>query len=162
MNQNSNNNQLGAIEWVAQEYETQERSSDWFWGLGAFAFFAVIISFIMGNLLFALIIIISAFTIYLFEIRPPKDVIIKLTPKGIQIDSSLYPYEKIKYFWIEIERKGPPMLIFHYERLAFPIVHVSLSDTSLDKVRAYLHKAKVEEEEHVKTLAEEVSDWLGF
>ncbi|HOY11136.1 MAG TPA: hypothetical protein PLK71_01210 [Candidatus Paceibacterota bacterium] len=149
------------IEWEADEYEERERSADWFWALGAISFFSIVLSFIFGNLLLALIIAIATFAIYAYENRPPQKMNIRLTPKGIQIGQDLYPYERADYFWIDEEREGLPMLIINYRRAFFPHLHISIEDVEPTLIRLYLRKF-IEEEEHQKTFAEEISDLLGF
>jgi len=86
---------------------------------------------------------------------------IRLTPKGIQIGQDLYPYERADYFWIDEEREGLPMLIINYRRAFFPHLHISIEDVEPTLIRLYLRKF-IEEEEHQKTFAEEISDLLGF
>lgn len=149
------------IEWEADEYEERERSADWFWALGAIAFFGIILSFIFGNLLFALIIAIAAFALYTYEKRPPQKMKIRLTPKGIQIGNDLYPYGRVNYFWLDEKRKGLPMLIISYRRAVFPYLNISIEDVEPALIRLYLRKF-AEEEEHQRTFAEEISDLLGF
>lgn len=149
------------VEWEADEYEEKERSADWFWALGVIAIFGVILSFIFGNLLLALIIAIAAFAIYLYENRPPQKMNVRLTPKGIQIGKDLYPYERADYFWIDEKREGLPMLIINYRRAFFPHLHISIEDVEPTLIRLYLRKF-IEEEEHQRTFAEEISDLLGF
>jgi len=149
------------VEWEADEYEEKERSADWFWALGVIAIFGVILSFIFGNLLLALIIAIAAFAIYLYENRPPQKMNVRLTPKGIQIGKDLYPYERASYFWVDEKRKGLPLLIISYRRAFFPHLHISIEDVEPTIIRLYLRKF-IEETEHQKTFAEEISDLLGF
>jgi len=156
-----NSNLPALIEWEAPEYEAKERTADWFWALGAIAFFAIVISFILGNLLLALIIAIAAFAIYMYENREPEALRVRLSQKGIQIGDNLYPYEKAKYFWVDEDREGSPQLIVHYERSLFPHIHILIENTDPANVRAYL-KEFIDEEEHKKTLAEEIADALGF
>ena len=79
------------IEWEADEYEERERSADWFWALGAVAFFGIVLSFIFGNLLLALIIAIATFAIYAYENRPPqKNEISSATPRDPRVKNLTY------------------------------------------------------------------------
>src|SRR3989304_9597467 len=92
---------MDKIRWNAPEYLERERSIDWFWGLGLGAVVIAIVSFYFHNYLFAILIIISAFSLAIFAVRKPHDVEYELSEDGLRIGNLLYPFNPLDSFWVE-------------------------------------------------------------
>lgn len=150
------------LEWDTLEYESGEKNADWFWLIGAITIVIITISIFFKNILLAVIMVIGVLTIIIYEFKAPKIIKVKLSNKGIQIRNELYPYEKIKSFWID-QRKDykSPILIIHYDRLVFPSIHLHLGSMPVEQVRDYLLE-HLEEQEHEPSFSEAVADFFGF
>ncbi|MCX6714044.1 MAG: hypothetical protein NTV48_02990 [Candidatus Vogelbacteria bacterium] len=153
------------LEWETPEHETPIRHPDWYWGAGAIVVFSIILCIIFGNFLLAIIILIGAFSLYMYEIRIPKMIKVKITNKGVILGHELYSYEKIKSFWITEEDEDsdnlPPKLLIYYDRSLMPTITIYLEEMSPTKVRAFLKKFG-EEEKRPPSVSEAISGALGF
>jgi len=151
------------LQWESYSRELPFRTDDWFWALGAFAFFGAIISLILGNLLLALIIGLAGFIIYQHERRPVDPHLdVKIDQRGVQLNNELFTYEKIRSFWIEEATPDKPAkLVLHYQRIFVPNIHIPIVGPTPEEVRRLMLK-NGEEEKHTETFTEVLYETLGF
>lgn len=148
------------IRWTADEYAVKRRGRDWYWALGIVAVAAAITAIIIGNFLFAAVIVIGSLVLMLYARRVPVAFQFEINGKGIVIGDRLYPFRTLESFWIPEE--GAPRIIVHSKRLLVPQIVIPLSDeVSIDEVHAALQKS-LEEEEHTEPLSERLGEWFGF
>jgi hypothetical protein len=148
------------LRWSAYEHEHLERGSDWFWALGIIAVSAALTSILLGNVLFALLIVVAAATIGLIANHPPQLHEFELTDKGIRTGVTTHPYENIISFWVDEEPHEPVLLI---DTIAFmaPNLVIPLGDTDPDAVREFLSQY-VQEVPMKEPLAHKVMEFFGF
>src|SRR3989338_1680962 len=113
------------LSWSALEYEEKERGNDWFWALGIIVVTSAVAAVIFSNYFFALLLLLGGTLLGFFSIRKPELVVYELNEKGLKIREQLYPYEKIKSFWVqkekvEDERTLEPTLFIKSERIFMP------------------------------------------
>lgn len=99
---NENKGDYGEVffQWQVPEYALHERSRAWYLFMVAVAVFLIIYSIFTANFLFALIIILIVFIIFLREYNKPRDLKIQITEDGIAIGNRLIAYEEIQNFYI--------------------------------------------------------------
>jgi len=90
-----------SIVWETYEYEHSEKTADWFWALGIVAVAGAIGSYLLGNILLAVLIVIGGFTMALLAARHPDEWICDLSSRGLKINKTLYPFSTIESFWVE-------------------------------------------------------------
>ena|SRR3989338_8722394 len=149
------------IEWATYEYEHHEKTPDWYWALGVIALGLIVVAFIFKNFLFAIIIIIGAFTMALYASRRPEIVNITLSPRGVKIKNRMFPYQNIKSFWIEYDPPYQKELIIEADRLALPKISVDMEDVDPLLVRNFL-KQFIREKRHEESLFDTVLKLLRF
>lgn len=148
------------LRWSAYEHEHIERGSDWFWALGIIAVSAALTSILLGNVLFAVLIVVAAATIGLIANHPPQLHEFELTEKGIRTGVTMHPYENIISFWVDEEVDEPVLLI---DTIAFmaPNLIIPLGETKPEVVREFLsqyaHEVPMKE-----PLAHKVMEFFGF
>lgn len=151
------------IKWSALEYEEKNRSIDWYWAVGIIALAIAIVAVIYQNYLFAILTVISAFTLLLYAARQPREVQFELSRRGVRVNSVLYPYATLKSFWIhhhDGDRRGK--LIVQSEKTLMPYVTIPLPDTpDADTINDFL-SLYLPEEEHPESLSEILMERLGF
>lgn len=147
-------------EWQPLEYRFQEKSTDWYWILAIIAFGGAVAAIIFGNILFALVIALSAFTIALYAGRRPRRIRLAITSRGIVHDEDLHLYQHIESFWIE-EHAETPTLYFHTRKLLYPHMVVPLEETDPAIVRHILLNF-LDEIEHQEPLVHRLANRLGF
>jgi len=126
------------IQWVAVEHEHAKKGSDWFWALGIVAVSSAIVSLLFGNVLFAILIVIAAFSLALMAASGPQQHTFTLTPRGIRIDNRLFPYQSLVSFWIDETDPRGAKLIIDARQFLVPHIVASLNSTDPDAVREYL------------------------
>lgn len=87
-------------EWEVPEYTTFERSKAWYIVMALIAVALIIISVYTGNFLFALIIILATFIIFLRVYYTPRDLTFQITEDGIIIGNQFFGYESLQNFYI--------------------------------------------------------------
>jgi hypothetical protein len=155
------------INWSALEYEEKERHPDWFWALGVIVIASSITAFIFGNYFFAIFLIIGGVLLGFFAVKKPDMVYYELNGKGLKIHNRIYPYGKIRAFWVQkpLSDEGivmPPTLFIKSERLLVPIFAVPIEESALVKIHNMMLAHGVPEEEMREHPSEKIMEALGF
>ncbi len=149
------------IEWDAHEYEHKERTQDWFWAVGIITFAVAITAVILGNVIFAILIMIAAFSLALFINRPPETIHVVIDEKGITRGRVRYPYSSLKSFWIDTEHPHNKILL-RSEKLLMPLIVIPL-DSSADEDRLENTLSQfLEKEYHSLPFVEKLLEFFGF
>lgn len=150
----------GTLRWSAYEHQHIERGSDWFWALGIIAVSAALTSILFGNVLFAILILLAAFTIGMIARQPPEMHEFELTDRGVRIGEDFHPFDSIVSFWVDDELPEPLLLIdtttFMSPNLVMPI-----GNTPAETIRTHL-RAYVEEVPMKEPLAHKILEFFGF
>ena len=146
------------IYWNDYEYEFQEKTADWFWIFGSIAILLIIISLILKNFLFALIIILGSFILGTYAKRPPSIITYGLGRHGVKYSETLFRYDTIKSFWVN---KNSNRLIIESTRLVKPHISIPLNETDPEIIREKLLPI-LKEKEYMGTFSDFVSDFFGF
>ncbi|MEI6528087.1 MAG: hypothetical protein WCO10_00220 [bacterium] len=149
-----------SLHWQAPEYHHYERSVDWFWAVGIITICIVILSFMYGNSLFGILILLSVFMLIYFVRREPGLVDYDLANMGITIGNELHPYQTLEAFWVEL-RHGNPTLIIQSKKKLQPLISIPLNGANPDEVHAFLSQY-LDEVELQEPVAHKVMDYLGF
>ena len=153
-------NEFEKIEWQMPEYNEKERNNDWFWALGVIVVASSVASIIFSNYFFAILIVLSGFLIALFAVKAPEMVTYELNHKGLKIRDRIYPYGKIKSFWVQ--KENPPTLFIRSERLIMPIISMPIEFSSANSIRNAMLENNVKEEEMKEHFSEKVMESIGF
>ena len=149
------------LKWEALEYEDIPKSNNWFWSVGIIAASATLASILLGNILFAILVMISSLTIILYGVKRPKKVIFSFTGRGLQIDSRLFPYENLRSFWIHYDPPAKKNITIEPKKLFMPTMLIPLEDTDPNIIREHLLKF-LKEERHEESITQTISRLLGF
>lgn len=122
------------ISWKAPEHMHTEKSGDWYWIVGIISITCAIVSILLNNIIFAVLIIVGVFTLTLYSSKRPAIVRIELTPTGIKVHDLFYFYTNLESFWIE-EHELTPRILFKTTKKIAPHVIVLLGDANPDEVR---------------------------
>ena len=152
-----------SIRWKAHEYFHQEKSNDWYWGLGIVSISSAIISIILGNTLFAIVIVLFAFVASMHAHRSPREIEFELTPRGLVIDHVLYPYNTLESFSINEQHlnKPDPQILIKSKKTLMPFLHVPIEEVDHETVRDYLLQ-HLKEEELRESFLEKILEYFGF
>ena len=155
------------INWEALEYEEKDRHPDWFWALGVVVVAISITSIIFANYFFAIFIIIGGGLMGLFAIKKPDMVSYEINEKGLKIQNRIYPYEKIKAFWVQKPlsddgKEMTPALFIKSERLLVPIFSVPIEEINVNKIHNIMLAHNVLEVEMKEHVSEKIMEAIGF
>ena len=149
------------IEWDAHEYEHKERSSDWFWAVGIITVAVALTSIILGNIIFAILIIVSAFALLLFINRPPETLHIIVDEKGITKGRVRYPFDTLHSFYIDTNHSHKKILL-RSNKMFMPLIVVPLGEkTDIENVETNLLKF-TPQESLTLPFVEQILEYLGF
>src|SRR4030042_375975 len=91
------------IQWQADEFEQHEKGTGWYVVAGIIALVFFGIALLMKNFIFAILIILFAFTIFTYARKSPRRVNFKIDSRGISLDDKLHEYQTLESFWIFYE-----------------------------------------------------------
>ncbi|HWO07699.1 MAG TPA: hypothetical protein VNM40_03930 [Candidatus Paceibacterota bacterium] len=150
----------GTLRWSAYEHEHIERGSDWYWALGIIAVCAAVTSILFGNFLFALLIVVAAFTIGIIAQQPPELHEFELSEKGIRIGKDFHSYDTMLSFWVDDEI-DEPLLLVDTTKFLSPNLIIPVGDMHPDTIRDFL-RPHVEEVPMKEPIAHKILEFFGF
>lgn len=148
------------ISWKAPEHMHTEKNADWYWIVGIITITLAIVSILLDNTLFAVLIIVGVFTLTLYSSKRPAIVHIELTSAGVKVHDLLYLYTNLESFWIEEKELTPRILLKTTKKVA-PHVIILLGDANPDEVRDELlvHLPEIKQSE---PFLEKLLIYFGF
>jgi len=149
------------IAWQAHEYEHVEKSGDWYWIIGVVAIALALISLILENILFAVLIVVGAAVLMVHRAKHPRLLNFEINNRGVVTEKTLYPYKTLDSFCISDDEPGRERLVVKSQKLFTPFIVIPVGETSSEMVRNYLLNF-LEEEEHEESFAVQIMEWLGF
>lgn len=148
------------LSWRTHEYFHTPKTADWYWIVGTITLSIALIAIILNNVIFAVLIIVSSFTLSLFASKRPDIIDIEINNSGVIVNRDLYGYKDLESFWIETE-DGNPRIIIKSKKLFMPYISIFIEDVHPDDIHALL-SAHLEEERHSEPLLEKLLIYLGF
>lgn len=147
------------FDWESPEYELNEKTNDWFWGVGIGGLCIIITTIIWENYLFGIFIFLSIIVIFILNTKKPRMLHKQITDQGIIVDDMFFAWNKINRFCITREKN--PRLIIETNGLLHPQIFINLHKEGLnpEDVRDYLNdhiKEEMIELSFFKQLAEKI------
>jgi hypothetical protein len=124
--------------WDYFEYPRYERGRLWYIGMSVAGLGLLIYAVASANFLFAFIIIMFALILYLTTVTEPSRIRFSITPVGLHVGKSFYPYKDVARFWFIYE---PPEVKNLYLELKNPLLGrlvVDLDGANPNEVRSVL------------------------
>jgi len=148
------------LEWEAFEYIDKKRKPDWFWALGIIAIAGSAAAFIYGNFLFGIFIVLTAGTMFFFGTAKPQRIKHVLTTDGVIFGNRLYPYSRLKSFWME-DLDGEKRLLIKSDKTFMPVMVLPFEDDETGEEIYSFFSEILEEEEINESFAHKIMDRLG-
>jgi len=149
------------ISWKALEYKRKEKTADWYWAVILISLAMVVTSFILHNVLFAILIIISTGILMSFSMTPPKTVAISINQKGLIVGKEMYPFATLDAFWVESADGEDQKILLKSKKLIMPLIAIPLEEHHHLDVREFLLNYLPEVEMH-EPLSQKIMEKLGF
>lgn len=143
------------VEWHAPEFIAPERTQQWYllWLLGALA--VITISVIFKNILFAILILLTAIAVLLQSQRTPKIITCAITSRGVRIGERQYKFDDIESFWIIYEPPHTKVLLLSSKQMLNPQIAVEIAQENPVRIRQALLQFLPEKEQRPSFI-----DWL--
>lgn len=148
------------ITWTTIEYLHQEKDNDWYWIVGIVTVTVAIVSILLNNLIFAILILVSSFILTLFASKEPKVLNVEIGDKEIIFGKTKFPYKELEAYWIET-KEGLPRIILKSKKIFIPYISIFLEETDPEIVDDILSK-KIKKEEMTEPLFEKLLLYFGF
>jgi hypothetical protein len=152
------------LEWGAYEHDHKDnKTQDWFWALGFVAVAIALAAILLGNVLFAILILLAAAVLAMSVNQEREERAYAITTRGIIIDDELHPYKNLESFWIdESSHPDRDMLIIDAQKPLVPHIIIRLPN-SVDKnaLQDYLLDYLPEEELH-EPVSQRLAELFGF
>lgn len=148
------------IKWTGPEHHHTHKTYEWYWAVAIIALTIAVLSFIFGNSIFAVFIIVGAIALTLNAHRPPKEISIEINDRGVVIDKTLYPFLHLESFWVDNDHNEPRLMI-KSRKTFVPLISLIIRDIDDEEVRQVLLKY-IAEVEHPETLGKRILEVLGF
>lgn len=150
------------MSWEFSEYPKYERTLGWYIGATIIFFGLLLFAVFTANYLFALIILMVAIIIFIYNLKQPAQINFVITEDGIKIGTKFYPWDDFKNFWIIYKPPEVKTLYFDFKGLR-PNLPIYLEDQNPVKVREILLQYLKEDLTREKEPAgDELARWLKF
>ena len=152
----------GYVSWHGYEYEHREKTRDWYLILGIISVAIAIAAIFFHNYLFAVLVIVSAFSLAVHAAEPPTSKEFRVDERGLKIGAKLYPYENINSFWLDdTDEALGPQLFIELKRAFIPLIIIPADTAQVARTKEMLG-ARLEEKEHKVPFSQTIMDYLGF
>ena len=149
------------MSWEAEEFERYEKNKDWYWSVGIVSIGFFILALILENWLFAILVVLGGFTIAMYGSKNPKIIQFSITSRGIKADQVLYPFESLKYFWINYDPPHIRELYVVSKKVIQTQINIPLGAADPNEVREHLVKF-LEEKEIEESLFDTIARFFRF
>ena len=146
------------MEWQFQEFESHERGTMWYFWTTLVGGVLLLWAIFSGNFLFALILVLVALLLMLYERRGPREMTCAITEKGVLVDGVMHMYNAINNFRIVYQPPTVKKLYLGMPSALRPRLTVALTDQSPVAIRKILRKHVTED---VETEGEPIGDALS-
>ncbi len=149
------------LSWTAPEFIRYEKTRGWFIALGIIAAGFFIISILMKNYFFALLVPIASFLIYIHARKQPRQLTIAITDEYINIGKFLsLAHKEITSFWI-FEDPSIRSLSLETKKVLQPKISVLLAGQNPAAIREILIKF-VPEKKHEEYFTDIIARKIKF
>ncbi len=149
------------ISWRTLEHAARKRQPDWYWAVGIIAISIAATSVLFQNVLFGILVLLSAFSLMLQAAREPKVIDVSLSTDGLRLADERYEFSALESFWIDETNPEDSRLILKAKKLLTPLIVVPIADVPPDEVRNIL-RSFLPEVETLEPLTQKFMEYLGF
>jgi len=148
------------ISWDAPEHIHIEKNNDWYWAVGIITITAAVLAIIFNNLIFAILILVSAFALTVHAAKKPRIFHYEINDRGIMVNDILYPFLSLESFWISAY-ENPPKVLVKSHKTFMPYLSIYIEEVDPEKVRDILLNY-IAETEHQEPISQKILENLGF
>lgn len=151
------------LQWQALNHIKPKKTADWFWVVSIATVAISVLSIYFENYLFALLLLIGVFTIYLQSHIPPHMVDFEISRRGVAAGKVLYPFNTLDCFCV-VDEDGwdRDRVLIKSQKIFMPLIVIPLGENvTPETARAFLGQFLKEDVLEEPTF-QKVMDRLGF
>ena len=114
-------NSSNSISWEAEEYIVQSHNTIWYIGLFFITVALCVLAFFLQWWTFLILVVLSAITILISTLRPPRRIKYSLNQDGLTEGNSLHKYEDFRAFGILKENSNFSAVLIPKKRFALSV-----------------------------------------
>lgn len=146
--------------WRVKTGDTARKSRNWYTVIAVIAVGSAVASFIVGDILFSLLILLGAFALMLAGTpRPGAERTYALSEQGLHVDSRLVPWERVQHFAL---REGEPYVLVAETSTMLGTVFAPLSGIDFRAVRTEFKNHNIDEVDALGSFSEAIARMLGL
>jgi len=149
------------FEWETVERHQEPKSGDWHSILWIVGVSACVGCAILGNWILGLLILSITFCIFVSTTHPVSLIECSITPDGVRVDKTLYPYKSLDSFTIDMQATRLPKLVLKSKKTFMPLIIIPIQNenprTVEDAISFYLPEG-----EHPEPLTHKIMEYIGF
>lgn len=152
------------VAWEGREFEFVPKSPVWYWSIGILSVGSAVAALIVGNILFAVILVLAGISVSLAGSRRPATHAFKITDRGVQIGDQVFEYNNITRFAMDDHEKDgvPDVLHFELKTGIVKVMTIPLTGADFRAVRTALKNKNLDEVETLNTVSARLADWIGI
>lgn len=150
-----------SVYWEAPEHHHNEKTSDWYWILSIIAIAGSVTSIILGNVLFGVVIILGAMTVFVTSHRKPRVIEFEVSERGIRIEDTLYPYATLESYYLDEENHINPQLIAKSKKMFIPLIIIPIPDEYITEIENIV-SSRIPEEHLEEPFSHRLLEFVGF
>ncbi len=148
------------ITWQAPTHIHVEKKTDWYWAVGIITLALATVSFMFGEVITGVFIIVAAVALVLHASHPPHIIKYEINDRGLVVGDTLYPFLSLDSFFIPHDRV-PSRLIIKSRKVFMPLIVIYIDEVDPDTIREIMLKYIAETEHHEPFLTQ-VLERFGF
>jgi uncharacterized membrane protein YobD (UPF0266 family) len=147
------------VGWQGPEHFHIEKTLDWYWAVGIISLASAVAAVLLNNFIFAILIVLAAFTLMMIASRTPRTVEMEVNDSGIVFGEFYYPYKSLESY--DIEQVPELRILIKTKRLWMPVVIIPAHDADTEKIGKILSK-HLKFEDLKESVAHKIFEYLGF
>ncbi len=152
---------IKSVNWEALEHGHGVQGADWLWVLGIITISTTVAAILLGNTLFAIVLLMSGVVIGITATREPLEISYAVTQRGLRIDDKLYPYSTLESFYIDEDHHFGPQLLVRSEKMLMPLLVLPLPEEYVDDIEDII-ASRLPEEHLEEPLFHKILEFFGF
>lgn len=131
------------LKWQGVEFTKENRSFGWYFALVLISFILIIVSILIKNYFFIIVVIVGVFALITLLNKEPRKIDIVVSNKGIKVNKDFFPYKHFVSFGIN-ENKELHLRV--HGVLRFPVILPISADVSNVQIKSAISQHLPEEE----------------
>lgn len=135
------------VSWNAPEHYHVDKNPDWYWSVGIITLAISAVTFIFGNAITGIFVLVAAIALVLHAAKVPQDVYHEVNDRGLIINNTLYPFLSLDSFCIPHD-EIPSKMILKSRKTFMPFIIVFIEGIDPEEVRKVMLRYIAEKEHH--------------